>query len=170
MISVSFKINEQAKETIRRRFAEKRRYVQRHRATVGIHEADGSQPKVDYDRKASSATLSEIAAAHEFGLGVPERSFIRAWFDANEQRLRTEVTESMRQEVAGDKGAVEKHAHKWANELRDWIVRGEGNLRLLSPQTVIEKEHHGLPAPDVPLFATAQLAAAIIAMVDGSMA
>lgn len=32
-------------------------------------------------------TVGEIAVKHELGLGVPERSFIRAWFDANRGRL-----------------------------------------------------------------------------------
>ncbi len=54
--------------------------------TVGIHEAEGSADHGD------GATVADIASFHEFGLGVPERSFIRSWFDENtaknKERLR----------------------------------------------------------------------------------
>lgn len=38
------------------------------------------------------ATVAEIAAAHEFGLGVPERSWLRGWFDEH----RTEIQEDLK--------------------------------------------------------------------------
>jgi len=36
----------------------------------------------------ASETVVEVASRHEFGLGVPRRSFIRDWFDQNEQKAR----------------------------------------------------------------------------------
>ena len=40
-------------------------------------------------------TVAEIAEIHEFGLGVPERSWLRAWIDSNklkiEERIRIET-------------------------------------------------------------------------------
>lgn len=55
--------------------------------TVGIHTAEGQKkhPK-------SELTVLAIGLIHEFGLGnVPERSFIRAWFDANEEKIRADI-------------------------------------------------------------------------------
>lgn len=42
--------------------------------TVGIHEEEGAASHGD-------ASVIDIAAMHEFGLGVPARSFIGAWAD-----------------------------------------------------------------------------------------
>jgi hypothetical protein len=49
--------------------------------TTGIHAAEGATAYP------AGTTVAEIASAHEFGLGVPERSFVRAWFDENENKL-----------------------------------------------------------------------------------
>lgn len=48
--------------------------------TVGIHEEDGSQQHGD-----EGVTIADVGAWNEFGLGVPERSFIRGWADENEE-------------------------------------------------------------------------------------
>lgn len=50
--------------------------------TVGVHSADGSEMQDDSD-----LTVAEIAAIHEFGLGVPERSWLRDFVDENREQL-----------------------------------------------------------------------------------
>ena len=50
--------------------------------TVGVHSSDGSQVE-----EGSALTVAEIAAIHEFGLGVPERSWLRAFVDENRDEL-----------------------------------------------------------------------------------
>jgi hypothetical protein len=50
--------------------------------SVGVHSADGSEIEEDSD-----LTVAEIAAIHEFGLGVPERSWLRAFVDENRDEL-----------------------------------------------------------------------------------
>lgn len=47
--------------------------------TVGVHEEEGAGGHGD-------ATVIEIAAMHEFGLGNPQRSFIGAWADENQEK------------------------------------------------------------------------------------
>lgn len=47
--------------------------------SVGILEGEGAQAHGD-------TTVADVATINEFGLGVPERSFLRAWFDENEER------------------------------------------------------------------------------------
>ena len=45
-------------------------------------------------------TVAQIASFHEFGLGVPERSFIRSYFDANRGALVDYAIFLMRRAVA----------------------------------------------------------------------
>jgi hypothetical protein len=51
----------------------------------------GSEPK--------RITVAELATIHEFGLGVPERSFIRSYFDANTERVRGMLFTLMQKEI-----------------------------------------------------------------------
>ena len=144
--------------------------VHQHRASVGIHEIEGGDPKHSYEgTDDGDATLADVAMAHEFGAGdVPDRSWLRSWFDANESRLRSEMADAMRAEYSGDKDAVAKQSARWGEELRAWIETGAGNLLPLTLDTVEKKIDAGLSHPDMPLLATGQLVAAVKAMLDGS--
>ena len=52
--------------------------------TIGIHDAP-------HDAK-SAATILDVATFNEFGTArIPERSFLRAWFDAAEAGLRRDL-------------------------------------------------------------------------------
>jgi hypothetical protein len=54
--------------------------------------AVGVQGKKGIERhKGSILTVAEIAELHEFGLGVPERSWLRAWFDENQAEIREDI-------------------------------------------------------------------------------
>jgi hypothetical protein len=64
------------------------------RVTVGIHEQEGAEQHEAEDNfgegfgQASPPTIVEVASFNEFGLGVPQRSFIRGWADENEAENR----------------------------------------------------------------------------------
>lgn len=64
--------------------------------TVGIHAAEGQKEHQDY-----KASVLDIATFHEFGLGVPERSFVRAWFDAKKPDVQAFVVSRLKLVVAG---------------------------------------------------------------------
>ncbi len=49
--------------------------------TIGIHEEEGNAQHGD-----EGVTIADVGAFNEFGLGVPERSFIRGWADENEEK------------------------------------------------------------------------------------
>jgi hypothetical protein len=49
--------------------------------TTGIHGQEGGE------EHPGGISVAEIGSIHEFGLGVPERSFVRVWFDENKSRL-----------------------------------------------------------------------------------
>ncbi len=46
-------------------------------------------------------SVGEIAAAHEFGLGVPERSWLRGWFDAHQAEIREDLAKVTRGVLLG---------------------------------------------------------------------
>lgn len=46
-------------------------------------------------------TLAALAAIHEWGIGVPERSFIRAWADENRVEIRKRQRALVRQILQG---------------------------------------------------------------------
>jgi hypothetical protein len=155
----------------RRLLAGAAKHVHAHRARVGIQEDDGGDAKRGYNDQASGLPLAQVAAEHEFGTDIlPERSFIRSWFDANEARLRREMHEVMRAEYEGHGDAVRALVARWAGELRDWIQLEQGGLEALSPLTVARKSAAGLEEPSVPLLATKQLVEAIQGFLDGAPA
>lgn len=73
--------------------------------TVGIHEAEGSE---DHE----GATVAEVMGFHEFGLGVPQRSWLGAWFDENEsenqERMRKIGEAVLKGTIASSAQALER--------------------------------------------------------------
>ena len=138
-------------------------HVREHRGSVGLHEDESGDAKLDYNGKATNVSLGEVASYHEF----TGRSYVRTWFDQNLSRMKGEVTEAMRAQYEGDTSAVDNLMVKYAGELRAWIELQDGQLKALSPVTVAAKTKAGLPHPDVPLLATGQLVEAIKAHLDG---
>jgi hypothetical protein len=59
---------------------------------VGVSEASGAQPHGE-DGK---ITVGEIATIHEFGLGVPRRSFLSDWFDERRAELENMIVRAGR--------------------------------------------------------------------------
>lgn len=58
----------------------------RYQIRVGI--LDKSKPHKSKSKKGSGLTISQVAEIHEYGLGVPERSWCRAWFDAEQSNIK----------------------------------------------------------------------------------
>lgn len=137
-----------------------------HEASMGIHEEDGTKAKQWYDGREQVETLAEIMTLHEFGdAGVPERSFLRAWFDQHMFVLANSALDAMHKEANGDKDAI----RRWVKQVhRDWIdwIRG-GHLKPLAPITIATKAKYGLSSPSEPLIATEQFLHALKAKLDG---
>lgn len=118
--------------------------------SVGIHESDG---KVQH----GEMRVIDIANIHEFGLGnVPQRSFIRAWFDENQERARAAMQRLLRSVVKGDR-TPEQAVDTFAL----WVV-GQMQLRMakgiappLKRRTILRK------GSSVPLIDTGQLRTSI---------
>ena len=74
---------------------------------VGILEAAGGEAHGD-----DAISVIEVAVFNEFGTAtIPERSFIRAWFDENEAKLQADFAVLMQGVAAG------KHTRQQALEL-----------------------------------------------------
>lgn len=178
-VHATIKLDEKAMERARKMLKGAPKRVHQHRLSVGIHEQEASAQtvkpasqapqtnrlKMGY-RKISDAKLIDVALFHELGLGVPERSWLRSWFDTKLDTLKLEATEAMRSEYEGDAEAVPALAAKWAMDLRAWIENNEASLRPLANSTKRERRAAGLP-DDPPLFATGQLVRAIHGLADG---
>lgn len=52
--------------------------------TVGIHAREGGASHDEAD-----VTVAELGSWHEFGLGVPQRSFVRGWYDESQREIAT---------------------------------------------------------------------------------
>lgn len=128
-----------------------------HALTVGVHAEEGAAPH------AGGATVIEIATINEFGLGVPERSFIRAWADAKAEVHKDNVRKLGRALV---KGTV-KDARAGLGQLGEAYV-GEVQARIAggiappnAPATVKRK------GSSTPLVDKGILRSSIAARVDG---
>lgn len=54
--------------------------------SVGINAADG-----ETEHEGTDLTIAEIGEIHEFGLGVPRRSFIADWSDEREEEHKAQI-------------------------------------------------------------------------------
>lgn len=79
-------------------------------------------------RKASGKTVLDIANINEFGGGnVPSRSFIRAWFDSNREKMNKMILAIMKAVVKGKytpDQALEILGLRWVGEIQARIGKG----------------------------------------------
>ncbi len=130
--------------------------------TVGIHAADGSQPHAGGQ---FGETVADIATIHEFGApGIPQRSFLRAWFDENRQKTQ-EATKRMAQSVLKGKrtraDAVNILAQSFVAQIQRRIALGIPPPN--SPRTI------ALKGSSKPLIDTGQLRTSITYAIDGDV-
>jgi len=104
----------------------------------------------------SSLTVIDVGIIHEFGLGVPERSFIRSWVDANRQRCLEAMRRLMLAVIKG------KYERTQALNLFGLWVQGQIQAHISqgipppnAPSTIAAK------GSATPLVDTGQLRAAI---------
>lgn len=63
------------------------------RITAGLHAKEGAK------RYPTGVSVAELGSWHEFGLGVPQRSFIRGWFDENRAKLPAAIRAELQRAV-----------------------------------------------------------------------
>ncbi len=141
--------------------------------TAGIFQEEGARPKRKGkgQKRGGKMTLAEIANVHEFGallknadgevIGeIPARSFIRAWFDANEGRIQAKFVERLSKVGPANWALAFDQVALWIEaELKRNIRRGIPPP--LAAETIRRKRS------SKPLIDTGQLLNAILAKVDG---
>lgn len=123
--------------------------------TVGIHGEEGGAGHGD-----SGTTVGDIATRHEFGIGVKQRSFIRAWADADKSKHENILRQLGRSVVKGtntvDQG-LDKAGVVLAAECQGFI---QGNR--VSPKT----EYKDPDSNPTTLIETSQLVTSITFKID----
>ena len=125
--------------------------------SVGIHAAEGAEPHKD----APGQTVAEIGGYHEFGFGVPRRSFIADWFDQNYQENHDALFK-----VVKPAFTKPEYLDTALTRFAAWAVgqvqarRAAGIMPELAPSTLKQKARHG-HAKEVPLINTGQMRASI---------
>jgi hypothetical protein len=166
-VSASYKINKGALARVKGKLQAKTKAMRvlQHDVKVGINSDNGSKKIIKYTGEEGEETLAYVALAHEFGAGVPMRSWFRTWFDTNAERNRKQMATALRAEAKGDSQAVILLAIRWAYEMRARISTSSADFRPLAPSTKRQRIRAGL-AEGPPLHAIGQIVEAIRAIVD----
>jgi hypothetical protein len=116
--------------------------------TVGVHDSAG-----DYE---NGVSIAEVAAIHEFGLNGVQRSFLRAYIDANQSEIRALIRQQALLVMRGlsQRIALEQAGQKIAAGVRQYI-QGGSVRPALDEQTILRKKS------STPLIDTGALVSAI---------
>lgn len=123
--------------------------------TVGVHDTEGGQA---YQK---GLTVAEVATIHEFGLGVPQRSFLRSWADeraAENQALIKQVGEQVVKGLDVSTG-LDRLGLKFVAGIQGRMVAGIPPPN--APSTIAQK------GSSTPLIDTSQLKGSIRHKVEG---
>ena len=109
----------------------------------------GEEPESE-TAPAPTITTADIALWHELGLGVPQRSWLRAWFDGNTRKLIRKAQESFKKKGVNAKGL---------NLLGLWIVgeiqqRIADGIRPSNAESTIARKGSSKPLIDTGQFRT----------------
>jgi hypothetical protein len=168
-LNASLQVNARVVERVKHRLDGKARQISTGQVLVGIDAKSGGERKINYKGREGRATLAQIAWWLEHGTDtVPERPFMRQWYDGNEARLKRELSAAVRAEFQGNKSALDHLGARWADELRETLLGNALGLAELATSTIAAKAAAGLDAPEIPLVATKQLVNAITSSVGRS--
>ena len=126
-------------------------------ALAGAEIRLGIQGKeADEQHGESPYTVAQVAACHEFGLGVPERSFLRGWLEEEQEKVQRLLQKVLSQIMKGEIDA-ETGLERAGAMFVGWIqVRIANRIDPpLAPATIKRKRS------DVPLIDTGVLRSSI---------
>jgi hypothetical protein len=102
------------------------------RISVGVHDAEGSKVHPNAE---NGETVAEIAQDHEFGFGVPQRSWLRAWVDQTDFKPMLKELKEVPAE-----GRAETLAQRLQSSIQGRIRDGRIPPKN-SPKTIAAKGH-----------------------------
>lgn len=132
--------------------------------SVGVHAKEGAAPKKAKKKGAEPLTVLDVAIINEFGLGVPERPFLRNWFDQNRAANMEALRRAIRLVLAGKmplEQALELVGLKFVGGIQQAIARRTLGLKANAPETIAEK------GSDTPLIDIGQLRQSLTHLVRG---
>lgn len=124
--------------------------------SVGVLGPPAEAAHRDQKGQAQAITVGEVAAIHELGLGVPERSWLRAWFEANHRTVIADIKAGMVQIAQGrltPEALLEVLGQKYVGEIRK---RTQAGIDPPLAQSTIDRK-----GSSTPLIDTGQLWSAI---------
>lgn len=107
-------------------------------------------------------TVASIAEKHEFGIGVPERSFIRAWYDEQSDDQLRKLRNIEARYIKGDEplqSMLDKLGESMVGEIKQRIWAGI--KKPLSEMAIELRKGRGNTEDDTPLIDTGQLISSI---------
>jgi hypothetical protein len=112
------------------------------KAKAGVFGAKGAE---DHDSQFSNA---QMAAIHEFGLGVPERPFLRTWVDENKPEILAQLRAVAREVVEGKKTIYEgmEDFGQWAEQQLGAYL--EAGIPFPLAESTIRRKGHDTPLID----------------------
>lgn len=126
--------------------------------TVGVHADEGE----DTHDEADGLTVLDVATIHEFGLGVPRRSFIADWADeadvAHKAQLKKMAKAVLDGKVASVDQGLERLGSLYVGEVQKRMASGIDPP--LADSTIKKK------GSSVPLISTGQMRSAVLAKVE----
>lgn len=140
--------------------------------TVGVH----SDAPSHTDQEGTTLNMAELAAVHEFGTSrIPERSFLRAGFDAHRDDTEKRVNEGLGKLLDGEyepSEVLEYVGELLLGDIRETIA--EGLKPELAPMTKASRDKkaahggglEGLATSYTPLVDTGQLIGSLAYKVD----
>lgn len=122
---------------------------------IGVLDADAQH-------EGDALTVGELAEMHEFGLGVPQRSWLREWFDESEEQLSEIATRYFEQsETEADyidaaDLVTEAAVASCTDRIRDGLTPA-----ITNESTIRSKKSRGFKPPYTPLIETGVLISSI---------
>jgi hypothetical protein len=120
------------------------------------NQVERAKVKATTPSTARQPTIGEIAERHEFGLGVPQRSFIRAWYNENQSKILDDIRKLTKAALDGKmpaKRAFELLGARFQGDIQKRMSAGIAPAN--APATVKRK------GSSTPLIDTGQLRSAI---------
>jgi len=119
--------------------------------SVGIHEDDGGKAHGE-----DGLTTADVGSFHEFGLGVPQRSFLRGYFDEHQAEI-DEASDAAVERILG--GADPRQQAGRVGLLMESGIKERMLARIPPPLAPSTRKRRGESA--VPLVDTSQLIGAV---------
>ena len=115
--------------------------------SVGVHAREGSE---QHKGNGEPVSVLDVAIWNELGIGVPERPFVRTWFDGSPKEHRELLQKALVSVVQGKRTlpeALELVGLKFQGEIQKALAAGTLGLQANAESTV-EKKGSSVPLID----------------------